>query len=148
MKTMNFDFLRKIAREEDSSPRVCSTISLGDEMSPIGALVWNARVHFRLTRNAFARKSDIDVEELTSLEENHRHTPDTRTIYNISKFLRIENTILAEIAGFIKVRDPQYEEKLYGFAASSRKIRDCSDEQTEIFEQYLAVLHERGSQRE
>ena len=147
MKPMNFDFLRGIAKNEIDSPRVCSEITATEEMSPLGALIWNARVYMGLSQMKFAKKCNIDIEDIVKIEDENTYIPDIRTLYSISKFLKIDNSIMAELAGFIKFRDPLYQQQLYGFAASSRKIRDCSDVKMEIFEQYLAVLHERGLQK-
>jgi transcriptional regulator with XRE-family HTH domain len=146
MKTMNFEFLDNIAKQEIVSPLVYSSSDIDDnEMSPLGALIWNARKHMKLSYNEFASHCNIDVNDVISIEDDYKYSPDIRTLYSISDFLKINNGILAEIAGYIKVRDPLYQQKLYSFAASSRKIRDCTDEKVEIFEQYLAVLHERSA---
>jgi hypothetical protein len=65
-------------------------------------------------------------------------------LYSISDFLGIKNEVLAELAGYFKVRDPFYEQQLFSFAASSRRIRDYPDENMEVFEQYLSVSRERS----
>ena len=144
MKEMNFDFLRDIARSENEIPQSYSSDLVGNEMSPLGALMWNARIHMGLSQEEFANKCDIDVCDVVKAEEEIDYLVDTRTIYAVSRFLKIDNSALAEISGFIKLRDPLYEQKIYSFAASSRRIRDCSEGNLEIFEQYLAVLHERS----
>lgn len=146
MKAMNFEFLRNIAKNELESPHACTDAFGSDEMSPLGALVWNARVHMNLSQSEFAKRCDIDIEDVIRIEEESTYAVDTRTIYAISKFLKIENSILAEVSGLIRLRDPLYQQQIYSFAASSRQMRDCSDVKIEIFEQYLAVLHERSQQ--
>jgi transcriptional regulator with XRE-family HTH domain len=143
---MNFDFLRAIAQNETDSPLACSSIFSNAEMSPLGALIWNARVHMNLSQNEFAENCGVDVDDIIRIEEESNYTVDIRTIYAISKFLNIENSVVAEIAGFIKLRDPLYQQQLYSFAESSGQMRNYSDVKIEIFEQYLAVLQERSLQ--
>jgi transcriptional regulator with XRE-family HTH domain len=144
MKPMNIEFLSEIARKEKEIPIVCSELNDTEKMSPLGALIWNARKHLKLTAETFAEKCDIVADDVERIENEYTYKPDIRTLDAISSFLGIKNKILAELAGYFKVKDPFYEQKLFSFAASSRRIRDCSDESMEVFEQYIAVLHERS----
>lgn len=144
MEPMNIGFLSEMARQENEIPIVCSGMGDAEKMSPIGALIWNARKHLKLTLETFAEKCDIDAGDVERIENEYAYKPDIRTLYAISNFLGIKNKVLAELAGYYKVRNPFYEQKLYSFAASSRKIRDYPDESMEVFEQYLGVLHERS----
>jgi transcriptional regulator with XRE-family HTH domain len=148
MKPMNIEFLSEMARNEKEIPIVCNEINYTEEMSPLGALLWNARKHLKLTVENFAEKCDIDADDVKRIENDFNYKPDIRTLYAISNFLKIKNEVLAEIAGYFKVRDQFYKQKLYSFAASSRRIRDSFDESMEVFEQYLAVLHERSASNE
>ncbi|GHV31826.1 hypothetical protein FACS1894167_14500 [Synergistales bacterium] len=148
MKPMNIDFLSEIGKMEEDSPIVCNSASELEEMSPLGALVWNARIYMKLTAEDFAEKCDIDVNDVERIENDSEYAPDIRTLGALSMFLKIKNDVLAELGGYFKKRDPLYWQKIYSFAASSRMIRNYTDENTEVFEQYLAVLHERSTSNE
>ena len=148
MKAMNFDFLSAIAKQEKQPPRVCSNKFSGREMSPLGALIWNARKHMALTQQEFARKCGVDIDDIIKIEEDSKYNPDIRSLDYIARFLNINSNYIAEIAGYKEIRDKSFEQQIYAFAAKSGKIRDCSDISIEIFEQYLAVLHERGLHNE
>ena len=144
MEPMNIEFLSEMARNEKETPIVCSEMDDYGKMNPLSALIWNARKHLKLTVETFAEKCDINADDVVRIENDYSYRPDISTLYAISNFLGIKNEVLAELAGYFKVRDPFYEQKLFSFAASSRRIRNCSDENVEFFEQYLEVLHERS----
>lgn len=149
MKQINYDFLRKLVGQETSTPLVAPRIDFvcrNDEMSPLGAFVWNARVHMGLSSEAFAEQCDVDAKEINDLENDSEFIPDIRSVYSISKFLNIDNKVLAELSGLIKIRDQIYKKQLYSFAASSKRIREHGDVNFDIFEQYLAILHERSQE--
>ena len=134
MKPMNIEFLSEMARKEKEIPIVYSEMNDAEKISPLGALIWNARKHLKLTVETFAEKCDIDADDIERIENEYTYKPDIRTIYAISNYLGIKHDVLAELAGYFKVRDPFYEQQLFSFAASSRRIRDCSDESMEVFE--------------
>ncbi|AMD89868.1 hypothetical protein AXF13_06930 [Desulfovibrio fairfieldensis] len=101
-----------------------------------------------LTQQEFARKCGVDIDDIIKIEEDSKYNPDIRSLDYIARFLNINSNYIAEIAGYKEIRDKSFEQQIYAFAANSGKIRDCSDISIEIFEQYLAVLHERGLHNE
>jgi ribosome-binding protein aMBF1 (putative translation factor) len=99
MKKMNFEFLDKLAKQEVAPPIACFNLEVDDEMSPLGALIWNARQHMELSYEEFANQCDIDVTDVINIEDDSTYQPDIRTLHSISNFFKINNGIIAEIAG-------------------------------------------------
>lgn len=147
MKPMNIEYLLNVISNEDVTPFVYSR-SYNDSFSAIGAFIWNARIHLSLSAAEFAKKCGVDGEDILNIENDPHHNPDIRTLEYIAKFLNIKSQFLAEIAGYKKIRDENYENQLYAFAAHSRQLKDANELSQEIFEQYLAVIHERGTRNE
>lgn len=147
MKPMNIEYLFDAISSEDATPFVYSN-SYNDNFSAIGAFVWNARIHLSLSAGEFANRCGVDEDDILHIENDAHYNPDIRTLEYISRFLNIKSQLLAEIAGYKKIRDESYENQLYAFAAHSRQLKDTNDLSQEIFEQYLAVIHERGMRNE
>jgi ribosome-binding protein aMBF1 (putative translation factor) len=98
MKPMDIEFLSEIAEEEKDIPIVCNSKNYAEEMSPLGALVWNARIHLKLGVEEFAEQCDIDAEDVERIEYDASYAPDMRTLHALSVFLKIKNDVLAKLA--------------------------------------------------
>lgn len=147
MKLMKMDFLKQLVLDKHSEPSAFSTEiheNATNMQSPLGILLTISRRKKRLSIEEFSEKSNIDIDEITEIERNINYAPDTRTIYALSNYLRLDMKILSEVAGFLEKKDLRFREKVYQFAANAKVHSDETELDNHIFDQYIKLIHERS----
>jgi len=112
-----------------SSPRV------------FGRLIEFARRARGLSVENLARSADLDLAELLAVEDMGK-TPTPRTVFQLSKVLRLSTNKLMELAGLAEPRDSSLNQAALRFIARSEPTANLSREEREAFEEFIKVLVE------
>jgi transcriptional regulator with XRE-family HTH domain len=95
-----------------------------------------------LSIEALAGEIDVELSELVEIEEDVRHVPDHRSIYQLANYFAVPMGKLMKISGLSKPRDPQLSEAGFRFAARSESVEELSPEEQEALETFVAILTE------
>ena len=109
------------------------------ERSALSQLVQWQRRKLRLTIEALARKADVDLNEVLSIENGHE-SPEARTIFKIAGALQLPPNKLMTLAGLVKDRDPSLGNAALRFAACSAPVELLTPEETRALEEFVRAL--------
>ena len=107
-----------------------------------GRLVQLSRRKQNLSLEDFAKKVDIALDELMSIERT-TCAPEPRTVHKLSGELKIECKKLLQLSGLTKLREPELEREAVLFAARSESLDILSKEETYALEHFVSVLSEK-----
>lgn len=112
-----------------------------DKPTAFMTLIGLLRRKHRLTVEKFAEKADIDLYDALQIEGNPNHAPTTRTVYNISKFFKIENKALLQLSGITEAREYDMPYDSFQFAACSSGSTDkLTKAEMMALEQFVAII--------
>ena len=103
-------------------------------------LVEHARLRLQLTKEQFAVKTRIPLEELVCIEEDDAYTPNLRTIHLLSMFLNVSHMKLLTVAGLAKPKDAGFYAASVRYAAKSQPVRRLTREEQDAFDEYVKFL--------
>jgi transcriptional regulator with XRE-family HTH domain len=96
-----------------------------------------------LTVEKLAEDIDVEVSELVVLEEDARHKPEPRTVYQLANYFRVSRNNLLQVAGLTVPRDSHLAEQAVRFAARSESVAALTKEERAALEAFVAVLSEQ-----
>ena len=102
-----------------------------------------ARLKLRLSKEQFAVKARIPLQELVCIEEDDVFTPTPRTVHYLAQFLKVSHPKLLSLAGLAQTKDAGFNNAALKFAAKSEPIRQLSKEEQEAFDEFVKVLSDR-----
>lgn len=114
-----------------------------DSKIPLNRFINLMRRNKGLTLEQLSERADIDLRELLSIEEDPHHTPEVRTIYQLSKTFSVSQQKLMALSGLMKSKDLSYVEEAVRYAARSASIERLNDDEQAALDGFIAVLSER-----
>jgi HTH-type transcriptional regulator, competence development regulator len=102
-----------------------------------------ARLKLRLSKEQFATKARIPLEELVCIEEDDGFTPTLRTVHYLAQFLKVSHPKLLSLACLASMKDVGFNSAAVKFAAKSEPIRQLTREEQEAFDEFVKVLSDR-----
>jgi len=117
--------------------------SNGDEPSiAFGRFVRLMRRDRGLTIEKLAEEADVDISELVEIEEDTRHRPEPRTVYQLANYFRVHRSKLMQVAGLVVPNDNTIVEEAVRFAARSEPVAQLTREERAALAAFVAVLSE------
>ncbi|WP_316979521.1 helix-turn-helix domain-containing protein [Shumkonia mesophila] len=121
-----------------------SVIETEEEPSiAFGRFVHLMRRQRGLTLEKLAEDTDVEIVELVEIEDDARHKPKLRTVYQLANYFRVPQTKLQQIAGLTVPRDSRLQEEAVRFAARSETVAALTPEENAALEAFIAVLSEQ-----
>jgi transcriptional regulator with XRE-family HTH domain len=96
-----------------------------------------------LTLEKLAEDTDVEVSELVEIEEDTRHKPEPRTVYQLANYFRVPRASLLQVAGLTLPKDSHLIKEAVRFAARSESIAVLTPEERGALEAFVAVLSEQ-----
>lgn len=96
-----------------------------------------------LTLEKLAEDTDVEVSELVEIEEDTRHKPEPRTVYQLANYFRVPRAGLLQVAGLTAPKDSQLIQEAVRFAARSESVAVLTPEERGALEAFVAVLSEQ-----
>src|SRR5262249_23198473 len=143
------------ATEEDGALVLAGCIKMNvAEPTPVTSQVLAARLSFskfvqfarlklHLSKEQFADKTQIPLNELVCIEDDDKFTPSLRTIHMLAQFLKVSHVKLLTLAGLAEAKDAQFNDAAVRFAAKSEPIRKLTREEQEAFDEFAKFLSAR-----
>ncbi|MGA2939920.1 MAG: helix-turn-helix domain-containing protein [Syntrophobacteraceae bacterium] len=107
-------------------------------------VVRGLRLKKGLTVDQFAKKVQIDKEEILAMERDSNYLPPPLTLFKLSGFYKISQRKLAVLAGAIKDMPRAFREEASRFAAQSESFSRLTDEEKQILDKFVAFLREES----
>ncbi len=108
-----------------------------------GRFIRLMRRHRGLTLEKLAENADVEVAELVEIEDDTRHKPELRTVYQLATFFKVPRSNLLQVAGLTAPKDRQLIDEAVRFAARSEPVAALSPEELRALEAFVAVLSEQ-----
>jgi transcriptional regulator with XRE-family HTH domain len=154
MIEMNTDaaWLRAKAEEEDNGivsvgGLVCALAEVEAEAKArlagrvaLAKLVELRRRQYRLSAEDLAKKADVDLEDVVSLERAEGTVPEPRTIHRLARALELPERRLLELAGLVQLEDERFREATVRFAARSEPVASLLPHEQEALEEFVGLL--------
>ena len=106
-------------RAEESKAHLAERIALAK-------LVELRRRQYRLSAEDLAKKADVDLEDVVSLERGEGTVPEPRTMHRLAQALELPEPRLLELAGLVPAKDVLFRKATVRFArARSRSPTSC-----------------------
>ncbi len=102
-----------------------------------------ARLRLKLSKEQFASKIQIPLNELVCIEDDDKFTPTLRTVHMLAQFLKVSHVKLLTLAGLAEAKDAQFNDAAVRFAAKSEPIRKLTREEQEAFDEFARFLSAR-----
>ncbi|MDI1227628.1 MAG: helix-turn-helix transcriptional regulator [bacterium] len=108
-----------------------------------GRFIALMRRNHKLTVEILAQKADVDVLELIEIEDDTRHRPELRTVYQLANYFGIERPKLMQIAGLTAPRDASLHQEAVKFAARSESVDALTAQESAALEAFVAILSKK-----
>jgi transcriptional regulator with XRE-family HTH domain len=108
-----------------------------------GKLIGFARRNRGETVEVLAKKADLDLTELLSIERGEG-APTPRSVFQLAHVLKFDAGKLMELAGLANAKDEKLREEALLFAARSEPTAKLSREEKEAFEAFVRVVSEKS----
>jgi HTH-type transcriptional regulator, competence development regulator len=112
-----------------------------------GRFVRLMRRHKQLSLEKLAEDARVEITELVEIEEDARHTPDPRTVYQLAQQFSVPTPKLMQLAGLSQPKDARLVEEAIRFAARSEPIEELNEAERAALEAFVSVLSERSETR-
>ena len=113
-----------------------------------GRFVRLMRRNSGLTVEQLAQETDVELAELVEIEEDARHRPELRTVYQLAQFFNLPGPKLMQIAGLTASNDNRLSEEAVRFAARSESVTALTAEERAALEAFVVVLSEEDMPQE
>lgn len=156
MRTIDEDaWITEKAAEEDGAFVAAGCIMMPTELTPavssdalaarlsLSRFVQLARLKLRLTKQQFADRAQVPLEEVVCIEDDDQYTPTLRTVHMLAQFLKVSHVKLLTLAGLAQAKDAQFNAAAVRFAAMSEPIRQLTREEQEAFDEFAKFLSAR-----
>lgn len=100
-----------------------------------------------LTLEKLAEDASIEVTELFEIEEDTRHVPDARTVYQLAQRFQIGTPQMMQLAGLSRPKSHRFTEEAIRFAARSESVEELTAEEQAALDAFVSVLSERSENR-
>ena len=97
------------------------TAKVGHEESfAFGTFVFQMRRRLGLSAKKLAAIADVEIADLVRSENNPRHTPEVRTVYQLARYFEVSNAKLLQVAGLAGPMDPDLRSECARFVKQCR----------------------------
>lgn len=93
-----------------------------------------------LTLEKLAEDTDVEIAELIEIEDDTRHKPELRTVYQLANYFKVPRSNLLQVAGLTAPRDTRLIDEAVRFAARSESVAMLTPEERAALEAFVAVL--------
>lgn len=132
--------LREDSSLEHETKEAKQSLQSDDSNVIFGKLVRLMRRNKRLTVEKLASEADIDLVELVEIEDDARHKPDIRAVYQLANYFNIPVNSLTQLAGLTTPKDSSLFDEAIRFAARSEPTEKLSKEERAALEAFVVVL--------
>jgi transcriptional regulator with XRE-family HTH domain len=115
-----------------------------DPSIAFGRFVRLMRRNRGLSIEKLADDAAVDVAELVSIEDDTRHKPEVRTVYQLANFFRVPRPNLMQLAGLTVQNNNRLHDEAARFAARSDPVVALTAEERAALEAFVAVLSEQS----
>ena len=118
----------------------------GYELDPniaFGRFVRLMRRNQHLTLEKLADDARVEITELVEIEEDSRHKPDPRTVFQLAKHFDVPMPKMMQLAGLSAPKDARLVQEAIRFAARSEPVEELNEVERAALEAFVLVLSER-----
>ena len=108
----------------------------------LAKLVELRRRQYRLSAEDLAKKADVDLEDIVSIERGEGTVPEPRTMYRLAQALELPEPGLLELAGLVQAKDARFRTATVRFAARSEPVANLLPQEQEALEEFVGLLAE------
>jgi hypothetical protein len=101
--------------EEKSKAQLAERVALAK-------LVQLRRRQFRVSAEHLAKKADVDLEDVVSIERGEGTVSEPRTVHRLAQTLELPEQRLLELAGLVPAKDARFRKAGVRFAARSEPV--------------------------
>jgi transcriptional regulator with XRE-family HTH domain len=120
-------------REGESKAQLAERVALAK-------LVELRRRQYRLSAEALAKKADVDLEDVLSIERGEGAVPGPQAVHRLAQALELPEPRLLELAGHVPTRDGRLRAATVRFAARAEPVALLLPEEREALEEFVGVL--------
>ncbi len=113
----------------------------------LGRFINLMRRSYGLSIEDLAHKADVEIADLFSLENHASHSPDARTLYQLSEVFGVSQKKLMGLSGLTYANDDHYVEEAVRYAAKSASVDALTPEEQAILNGFVAVLSENSKSK-
>lgn len=110
------------------------------ERVALAKLVELRRRQYRLSAEDLAKKADVELEDVLSIERGGGIVPGPQAVHRLAQALELPEPRLRELAGLVPARDARLREATVRFAARSEPVAILLPEEQEALEEFVGVL--------
>lgn len=121
--------------EEESKAHLTERVALAK-------LVELRRRQYRLSAEDLAKKADIELEDLVSIERGEGTVLEPRTIHCLAKTLELPEQRFLELAGLVQAKSASFRKATVRFAARSEPVANLLPQEQEALEEFVKLLAE------
>ena len=115
--------------------------SMPEESNAVfGRFVRLMRRHRGVSLEKLAEDADVEIADLVEIEDDTRHKPEPRTVYQLANYFQVPEANLLQIAGLTAPKDPYLLGEAIRFAARSDPVAQLTPEERAALESFVAVL--------
>lgn len=94
-----------------------------------------------MSRQDLAKSADVELDEVVSIEQCEGREVEPRTVYRLALVLKLPQSPLMELAGFVHSHGEKLGAAAVRFAALSRSA-DLSKEEQRVLREFVKTLSE------
>ena len=126
--------------QEGTETLSAPTMSADPRRQSLGKFIELSRRQLRLSVEQLADKANVDLAELLAIEKAEDILPETRTVYQLAKVLRMRVEPLLELAGLVVTKSVGLTESAVRFAARSEPMDALTKEEEEALNWFVKEL--------
>jgi HTH-type transcriptional regulator, competence development regulator len=124
-----------------SSRRLIAAESEGPRPA-FGMLINLLRRKKRIRLDQLAEQADVELAELIAIEQDIRHIPEPRTVYQLARTLGVRTDRMLQLSGNTVIRDSLLGEKAVRFAARAGSVEKLTKDEQRALEEFVKYLSE------
>jgi len=97
-----------------------------------------------VTLEKLAEEADVEIAELVEIEDDSRHKPEPRTVYQLANHFNVPSTKLMQLAGLSAPKNTRLFDAGIRFAARSESVHTLSETERAALEAFVSVLSDRS----
>ena len=132
-----------VAADPTFDGKVVPATSTEESSVAFGRFVRLMRRNHGLSIEGLAKTVDIEIKELLAIEEDTRHKPEVRSVYQLANFFKVPRPNLMQLAGLVVAQDNRLVNEGARFAARSDPVAALTPEERAALDAFVAVLSER-----
>jgi len=123
--------------------RIANVEPTADSNIAFGRFVRLMRRHRHLTLEKLSEDADVEISELVEIEDDVRHKPEPRTVFQLAQIFNVPTPKLMQVAGLSAPKDSRLVDETIRFAARSDPLVDLNETERAALDAFVSVLSER-----